>query len=164
MIPLGLGQGGSLLVGHRDTGRTGWICVPCVPLVALQRGPLGRCFRTKPPDTSSLLSDAKNFLESIWMKDLQLAHQQGLVITGSTKVQEFEPRAFIAILLSADVGPSTKKVFEASNSGLETFVINKTSKQLSKQFNSGPRSVVGLMSGRTTQSLLNTLRERVSLG
>jgi len=98
------------------------------------------------------------------MKDLQLAHQQGLVITGSTKVQEFEPRAFIAILLSADVGPSTKKVFEASNSGLETFVINKTSKQLSKQFNSGPRSVVGLMSGRTTQSLLNTLREGVSLG
>ena len=164
MIPLGLGPGGSLLVKRQATGRTGWICPPCVPLVALQRGPLGRCFRTKPPDTSSLISDTKDFLAKSWWRDLRLAHQQGLVISGSTKVREFDPNALIAILLSSDAGPATTKAFEASNTGIETFVINKTSAQLSEQFNSGSRSVVGLMSGRTTQSLLNTLRGGVSLG
>ena len=164
MIPLGLGPGGSLLVGYRSTGRTGWICPPCVPAVTIQRGPLGRCFRTKPPDTSSLVSDAKEFLESSWWKDLQLAHQQGLVVSGAAKVREIDPQALIVILLSADAGASTKSAFVYGNTGLETYIISNLSERFSVQFNCGPRSVIGLKSGRSTQSLLNTLRKGVSLG
>jgi hypothetical protein len=110
------------------------------------------------------VSDTKDFLESSWWNDLQLAHQQGLVVSGTAKVREIDPQALIAILLPADAGASKKKAFVFDNTGLETFVISKTSKHFSAQFNSGPRSVIGLKSGRTTQSLLNTLREWVSLG
>jgi len=110
------------------------------------------------------VSDTKNFLESSWWKDLQLAHQQGLVVSGSAKVREIDHQALIAILLSFDAGARIKQAFVFINNPLETYIIGKSSKQLSMHFNSGPRSVIGLKSGRMTQSLLKTLREGVSLG
>jgi hypothetical protein len=110
------------------------------------------------------VSDTKDFLESSWWNDLQLAHQQGLVVSGTAKVRKIDPQALIAILLSADAGASKKISFVSGNTGPETFIISKKSSHFSMRFNSGPRSVIGLKSGRTTQSLLNTLREWVSLG
>jgi len=129
-----------------------------------RRGALSRCFRVKPPDTSFLLADAKKFLETRWWEDLSRAHQQGLTISGNATVEQFDRKPLIAILLTSDAGVLIKKRYQERNIAPETFIIEKTSRQLAAQFNSGPRSVVGLMSGRTTQSLLTTLREGASVG
>ena len=94
---------------------------------------------------------------------LQQAHRQGLLIVGTKKTIDLVEK-LPAICLSQNAGTQTRDRFVSGNWPDKTFILPLSSGQIGALFARGPRTVVGIRSGRTTQSLLEGLRMWDSLG
>ena len=70
----------------------------------------------------------------------------------------------LAILLTADAGSGVSTEVTHSKSGISTYIIEANKAQIGHLLRTGPRSVLGLRSGRTTQSLIDSLQGWVSVG
>ena len=165
MIPLGLDQGGSLTVGTPDTGKRAWICRRrhCVERAETHPGSIARHFKQRvktPEDWKSQISAVRISHQTTLLRQ---AHRSGLVVSGRSQVIE-QSDHLLAILLTADAGSGVSAEVTHSKSCISTYVIEANKTQIGHLLRTGPRSVLGLRSGRTTQSLIDSLQGWVSVG
>jgi len=163
MIPLGLNPEGSLVV-WTDHQRV-WVCQrrQCLTKLAKRPGPLQRRLGRRAKVDKLLLQSAEAWRINRISQLLQQAHRQGLLIVGTKKTIDLVEK-LSAICLSQNAGTQTRDRFVSGNWPDKTFILPLSSGQIGALFARGPRTVVGIRSGRTTQSLLEGLRMWDSLG
>jgi len=166
MIPLGLDRGGSLLVGRTEGPRRMWLCreSTCVQKVVDDPKYLARALRGRPPSTSNLPKKLRTYFSANLIDALQKAAKSGVIVHGSHRVSLSLSENISAILFSADAGTEIRSHIGDKKNKVKTYIIPLSSIEIGVLLGRGPRSVLALMPGRKTQSLIETLRGWHSLG
>lgn len=160
LIPLHLDAGGSLIVGTAPRGRGGWICPSCIGAAVDAPGVFNRCFRTRVSNASDLPKSVQIWITGRILDRLRLAIRHGLLIE---KDDSLGNQAKVTLLSSDHPHPQTSDTKKSNNEGC-TFTLSIPSAELGRVINRAPRFEVKLKAGRSTQSLLKTLRVWDRLG
>jgi len=122
-----------------------------------------RRFGTKIQITNTLLKQAEAH-HTARLKTLFLrAHREGLLALGPSKTIQVSDH-LAAVLVSVNKNPDTRAQFPTRIYPVKTFTLPLSPTQIGDLLARGPRSMVGIRPGRTTQSLLDGLRMWHSLG
>ena len=163
MIPLGLEPGGSVVVNGDQ--RRAWICshLTCVHTLCENPHRAKRRFGSKVQITNALLTQAEAHHIARLKTLLLRAHREGLLVLGPSKTIQVSDH-LAAILVSANGEPNTRTQLASRFYPGRTFIFPLSSTQIGDLLARGPRSMVGIRPGRTTQSLLDGLRMWHSVG
>ena len=163
MIPLGLSPEGSLVVWTSD--RRAWICQrdPCIARLNKHPGLAKRRFGRSANVDHHLMESVQAWRIAQVSRLLQRAYRDGQLIIGAQNTID-SGKKVSAICLSLDAGTQTKDRISSTNCRDRTFILPISSHQTGALFARGPRTVLGIRSGRTTQSLLDSLQRWDSLG
>ncbi len=160
LIPLHSGAGGSLLVGRPSSGRGGWICPGCILPAVEHPQVFSRCFRTSISGVEHIPGLAREWLRNQCVSWLRLALRNGLVDSSPNQTQS-DP--FFIVRSNGHKSPNSSNI-ESEDNQPQTFVLDISSRDLGDILSKGPRSEVRIKPGRSTQSLLQSLRGWASLG
>lgn len=160
LIPLHLGAGGLLVVGRPNGGRGGWICPRCVRPTADRPGALFRCFRGRLSGADKLPENARSWLFSGFLDRLWQAQRHGLLI------HPVDPssKELAAVVFSEDAPAPLSQAFVDMNNEGSTFIIPISSANLGAKLGRNACTALGIKPGRSTQSLLRSLRGWHSVG
>lgn len=160
LIPLHLGAGGLLVVGRASGGRGGWICPECVRPTAERPGPLFRCFKGRLSGADKLPANARLWLVSGFLDRLWRAQRQGLLVHPVDSAS----KELAAVVFSEDAKLPLSKAFDKQNNAALTYIIPVSSANLGAKLGRNACTAVGIKAGRSTQSLLRSLRGWHSVG
>lgn len=160
LIPLHLDAGGSLIVGRASRGRGGWICPSCIGAAVDAPGVFNRCFRRRVSNASDLPESARKWIHERMIEGLQIAIRHGLLIP---KNDSLRLKAKLTLLSSDHPPAQTSDIKSTDKIGLK-YTLDISSAELGQIINQSPRFEVKLKPGRSTQSLLKTLRVWDRLG
>ncbi len=166
MIPLGLGLGGSLLVGPTVQTRRMWMCANSVCIHKIETNPkhLARALRGKPPPATDLRKQIRELQRLHISSALESAARDGMIVHGSQRVSIRLNENIEAIFYAADAGTGIRNRIADKLNVVSTYTIPFSRAEIGTLLGRGPRSVLALRPGRKTQSLLQTLRMWHSLG
>ena len=160
LIPLHLDAGGSLIVGRANHGRGGWICPSCIGAAVAAPGAFNRCFRKRVSHASDLPESARKWINERIIDDLRMAIRHGLLIP---KNDSLRLQAKLTLLSSDHPTNQASDIKNDENRG-SRYTLGISSIELGRIMNQAPRFEVKLKPGRSTQSLLKTLRVWDRLG
>jgi len=122
-----------------------------------------RRFRSRVQITEALLRAVESHHIARQKTLLLRAHREGLLALGPSKTIQVADH-LAAVLVAANENTHTWAQFSARFYTVKTFTFPISSAQIGDLLARGPRSVVGIRPGRTTQSLLDGLRMWHSVG
>ena len=160
LIPLHLGAGGLLVVGRVTGCRGGWICPSCVRPSAERPGPLFRCFKSRLSGADTLPTNARLWLFSGFLDHLWKAQRHGLLIHPVNS----DSKELAAVVFSEDASPPTGRAPAWEDNQPLTYHIPISSADLGAKLGRNACTAVGIKPGRSTQSLLRSLRGWYSVG
>ena len=92
------------------------------------------------------------------------ARKSGLIIEGSHRFRNSDKQKVVGIILSSDIGCTTRAQITEKYNQVPTFIFPQNSLEIGRLMRRGPRSVLGLRPSRKTQSLIDSLRGWDSVG
>lgn len=160
LIPLHLGEGGSLRVGRALHGRGGWVHPECLHAALERPSAFNRCFRTRVHAIHELPQRVEAWMIATLRRKLHRVFTEGLVLKKSA-----EPQNNVALTIrssahpDAETMPGEKSIYSAS-----TYTIQVSAIVLGQIVDRGPCLELKINAGRSTQSLLRSLRAWDRLG
>ena len=160
LIPLHLVNGGSIRVGPAQTGRGGWIHPECLQTALTRPSLFHRCFRCRVTELDGLLSRATEWIRTECKNRYRQALHSGLVVKNSPSGDNESSFDAHADRESGD-GYGTFEIKEKTGLTIAFKVKNPDMRAVIGHW---PANAVQLKPGRSTQSLLRSLRAWDKLG
>ena len=160
LIPLHLGESGSLRVGRALRGRGGWIHPSCLHSAIERPSALNRAFRARVLDVDELPRRVETWMILTLRRQLHRVLKDGLELKKSA-----EPPENVALTIRSSHHPDAPNMPEKKPIySVKTSIFTVTDNVFNQIVDRGPCLELKINAGRSTQSLLRSLRAWDRLG
>ena len=160
LIPLHIGEAGSLRVGRALRGRGGWIHPSCLHSAVERPSALNRAFRARVHDVDELPRRVETWMIVKLRRQLHRVLKDGLESKKSV-----EPPVNVALTIRSSHHPAAHNMPDKKSIyAVETRIFDIKNHLFNQIVDRGPCLELKINAGRSTQSLLRSLRAWDRLG
>jgi len=167
LVRLVLSSHGELFVDYRGRlpGRGAWVTPERSVLEALQDSPklLNRALKAS-VDSSGLLEKVQEANQRHLLDALALAARAGVLASGNDAALGLvQSGKACAVVLASDASPRVIRRFSPDSSDVSVFPVVLNREQIGDRIGKGPRAVVAVAAGASSNQLLRELRRMAAL-